>query len=648
MFFDDVLALYDKKWKVLDEAPRHFLGTIVVQYEGKYGINLNYYKLVDGQQRLVTASLLLCALRDYVGPASNLYDEINGFLVNEGQSGDLYFKVVPSLLCSDRHEYCAIVLGQRSDRVSESQISSAFARFVTRLNVELRCRELDVERLVNCIVSCMEIVHVDLNKGESPYKIFESLNAKGKHLTQADLVRNYIAMRLPTGSQEEVFGCYWKPIEDRLKEKRSTGRRGPGELTAYIRHYLSMKTHRVPNMNRVYETFRSRMIEQFNSNEEFIGEIRELHRNSKHYDRLLRPENEPDSTIQASLMRLQRAESVTAFPLAMYLYELHRQNEIQTEDFVDALALVENFIIRVFLNGGSTTGLNRLFPSLLADLDSTDILNSLKKSMANKRLYPSDNRIRQNLLTNALYDGNRRARLVFVMDVINRHLSHGTDGYTVLADTATIEHIMPQNLNDEWRDHLGPEAESIHRDFLNTIGNLTLVTQGKNSEVSDGSFATKRSSLAKHALLLNSLYFSGEIPKWDADAIRARTEYLTELILQVWPSVRELAQSVDYSGSTPAAIVFCGQRVPVSSWQDVTIKTSEIVLSKVEHSESFIAKQAGEYIQYFRHSSAKYYKIMNNGWYVYVNRSAVGHVQFCRNLLTSAGLGTENWHVEYE
>ena len=117
---------------------------------------------------------------------------------------------------------------------------------------------------------------------------------------------------------------------------------------------------------------------------------------------------------------MQKPESVTAFPLVMHLYELHSKQTIQTKEFVGALDLIENFIIRVFLNGGSTTGLNRLFPSLISELEPSNVLHSLKSAMAGKRLYPSDNRIRQNLLTNALYDGNRRARLVFVMDELNR------------------------------------------------------------------------------------------------------------------------------------------------------------------------------------------------------------------------------------
>lgn len=649
MFFSDVMALYDAEWENPDNAPKHFLGTIVVQFEGKHGIALNYYKLVDGQQRLVTASLLLCALRDTVNPTSDLYNEINGFLVNDGQVGDLYFKVVPSLMYGDRQAYSAIVRGKQNGAKSESQISTAFDRFVTLVGNAEKRNPLNVERMVNCIVSCMEIVYVDLDKGESPYKIFESLNAKGKPLTQADLVRNYIAMRLPTNSQEEIFDSHWKPIEDRLWEKRSTGRRGPGELTAYIRHYLSMKTYRVPNMNRVYETFRSRMIDSFDSDSAFIGEIKELYEHSIHYDKLLRPKNEADTAIQDSLTRLQKAESVTAFPLVMHLYELHSQKAIETTDFVGALALVENFTIRVFLNGGSTTGLNRLFPSLIEELDPSRILPSLKTAIANKRLYPSDNRIRQNLLTNALYDGNRRARLVFVMDELNRHLSQGTDGHTVLNDEATIEHILPQNLNDEWREHLGASADSIHRDYLNTIGNLTLVTQGKNSEVSNGLFNDKLDILSTHALRLNHQYFSKTIARWDAEAIRTRSAWLTNLIFEVWPAFTEPSRSEGVTGKKPMALTVCGQSFAVTTWKGMVIQMVNCLheMQLLTDCDAALHGLDGWIIDDPTGKEYRYSK-SSRGWWIFTWVWATQAVDFCGRIAQFCGLSDDEWSFTYE
>ena len=646
MFYDDVLALYKLEWENPDSAPKHFLGTIVVQYEGKHGLTLNYFKLVDGQQRLVTASLLLCALRDYVGTSSNLYNDINGFLVNEGQVGDLYFKLVPSQMYGDREAYARIVKGEAGDNSSTSNISEAFSHYVRCLQIENRRSPLNVERMVLCILSCMEIVFVDLNKGESPYKIFESLNAKGKELSQSDLVRNYVAMMLPTNEQEEVFDKYWRGIEEKLQEKRKIGK--IGELTAFLRHYLAFKTGAVPNMNRVYETFRTRITKDFQSVDAFVNEISELHRFSRFYDGLLRPANESDNQVQKSFFRLQRAESVTAYPLLLFLYDLFDQNAITKAEYCDALHLIENFIIRVFLNGGSTTGFNTLFPSLIAKLDEDAVVHTLRTAISGQRMYPSDNLIRQNLVTNTMYDSKRQSRLVFILENVNRHLSHGKGGYTLLDDVATIEHIMPQKMTREWQTYLGENWETDHRDYCNTIGNLTILSQKWNTSISNGSFAKKKAKLSNNELRLNRDYFSRDIATWNTSAIVQRANALTDVALQVWPSIRTSEATDDYTGRVPVSVKIDGLTVPVESWAEVTVRTAEMVFARVEDTASFANRHTGLRIPYFRRDKAKYYKKMNNGWYVYINRYAGSHVKFCQDLVVSSGLDAADWSVEVE
>jgi hypothetical protein len=76
----------------------------------------------------------------------------------------------------------------------------------------------------------------------------------------------------------------------------------------------------------------------------------------------------------------------------------------------------------------------------------------------------------------------------------NRYLSDGTGGYTVLSSKATIEHILPQKLTDAWKASLGEGFERTFQDYLHTLGNLTLVTQGWNSSLSNSPFSVKRSS----------------------------------------------------------------------------------------------------------------------------------------------------------
>ena len=647
MLFEDVLALYNAPWEDPEKAPKHFLGTIVVQFEGKHGLSLNYYKLVDGQQRLVTASLLLCALRDHVGRNSRLFNEINGFLVNEGQDGDFYYKVVPSQMYGDRRAYSAIISGYPNGAETESQIPLAFDRFVSRLESVSQTRELDVERLVNCIVSCMEIVHVDLNKGESPHKIFESLNAKGKPLSQADLVRNFIAMRLTTDSQEEVFNKLWLPIEDRLHEKRKTGTSGTGELTAFVRHYLCMKTGKVPNLNRVYETFRTRVKQQFDSDQLFIGEIEEMHRFSCYYDKLLRPNNEHNCKIEPSLKRLERADSVTAYPLAMHLYDLHERRQITTEDFVDTLDILENLIIRVFLGRGATAGLNRLFPSFVSRLQPPDIRRSLAEIVSRNPRYPSDARIRDHLQSFAFHSGKHRAKLVYVLERIDESLFEDGDGYAVLNSRATVEHIMPQTLSDEWRTHLGDAADHIHREFVNSIGNLTLVTQQKNSSLSADAFEIKRQALSDHVLRLNSEYFSRNISRWDDRSICDRSNYLTDIVLKLWPSVRPAGTVTDFAGKKPVRLVINGAKYPVSHWKQVRILAAERVAELVLNSRWESIADGQKHLSRNTQDQYRWTKL-SNGWWVMHFSNANDAVQFVADILHAAGLDDADWHVEVE
>ena len=105
----------------------------------------------------------------------------------------------------------------------------------------------------------------------------------------------------------------------------------------------------------------------------------------------------------------------------------------------------------------------------------------------------------------------------------------------VPVDEYTIEHIMPQNrkLSKEWQKDLGPDWERVQRDWLHTIGNLTLT--GYNPEYSDHSFALKRDmegGFRQSPLRLNDGL--GALPKWDEDKILKRADRVAVFAAEVW------------------------------------------------------------------------------------------------------------------
>src|SRR5262249_15315843 len=147
--------------------------------------------------------------------------------------------------------------------------------------------EMTAEALVTILTTSFKTVFINLDANESPYRIFESLNAKGKPLTQGDLIRNYVAMRLPVAEQEQLFNDFWSRIEDLLQEQRVVGR--IGELTAFFRHYLSMTGGALVNEKHVYSRFRDRAERELSDNATFKNEIQELWKHAQNYDALLRP-----------------------------------------------------------------------------------------------------------------------------------------------------------------------------------------------------------------------------------------------------------------------------------------------------------------------------------------------------------------------
>ena len=105
----------------------------------------------------------------------------------------------------------------------------------------------------------------------------------------------------------------------------------------------------------------------------------------------------------------------------------------------------------------------------------------------------------------------------------------------VPVDEYTIEHIMPQNenLNEPWRDALGPEWELIQEKWLHTLGNLTLT--GYNSEYSDRPFHEKRDmegGFKQSPLKVNKGL--GQIDSWNEEAIKKRADKLATLAVEIW------------------------------------------------------------------------------------------------------------------
>lgn len=614
------------------------------------------YNLVDGQQRLTTISLLLCVLRDLVWDEDHkLAKSVDKLIRNLDEDEDVKYKLLPTTKYGDRNAYVNLLEGQ-TPPACESSIPEAYSYLRNKLKQKIENGSIQPSSLYNVISKCFRVVFINLDRNENPYQIFESLNAKGKALSPADLVRNYIAMKLPVQKQEIVFQNHWAKIENWLQENRKVGKSGIGELTAFLRHYLAMTSRTLSSENYIYARFRDRCEHEFKKDDEFIEEIKTLQSFAEYYDRLLRPDNEPDWIVREALYRLDVLELSTAYPFLLRAFYAYHSEDLSKEELLDLLNVLENYLVRRHVCGEPTNFLNKMFPNLWRDIEDemeADVSFgvALRLVLADKR-YPSNQKLQESIRSRKQYDAKNQRKLCFILKNINRYMDKGRDGHTVLDGKPTIEHILPQSPVDDWKDDLGEEFDNTYREYIHTLGNLTLVTQEWNSQLSNGSFELKKKKLAQHALKINSGYFNREIGVWNESSIVLRAEQLSQSFLELWPTFGEERVTAKEQYKQPQSVTILGENISIlgKTWRQFMKTIVEwIILNRPEQFQE--ARKSLKI--YFRDdlTEEKYPKDwhqLSNGIYIYQSNSAKAHKSFCRRILQNVGISESDWELEEE
>ena len=502
------------------------------------------------------------------------------------------------------------------------------------------------------MISRLQIVFINLKREERPHQIFESLNARGMDLLQPDLVRNYLAMRLPQAEQDYAYESHWAKIESLLDDRRSN------ELTNFLHHYLARCTGQVVNQDAIYSAFRERMERDFRDEARFRAELGALHRHASFYDRLLRPHKEADKALRSHFERLNSLNRTVIYPLLLSFYDAYERELLSHAAFCDVLDLVENYLVRHFLAYGSVGGLNRMFPSLIDDSRAGDV-EHLKRRLL-KRNYPTDNLLRRDLRYRNMYTRtSKRIILVNLLSEINRNLSRGEGVETILTGNPTVEHVMPNKLTEAWRRTLGRDHERIHRELLNTLGNLTLVTQEWNSALSNSDWAYKRARLQKHGLPLNSHYFGknrpGDVSQWFEKAILARTDWLVQHFCKRWPDLasdlapedesivdpeRHPHPAFNYTNSGITSFTLRGEMTPIPghSWNNAAQLFSDLVAVPRSDFEDIASHMSGS----FSRSSGN--RKLKNGWWLrYMGSDDTA--KYLGELAEHCGLDDRDWSI---
>src|SRR5690625_837990 len=233
----------------------HFTGSIVyVAREQATNTSAEPDLIIDGQQRITTVTLILAALVERLQqlPAEQQepYDGFsprkirNRYLINDDEDGDRQYKLVLSQ--SDRDALIAILQGVKPASGLVTRVIDNYAYFQAKLaepglDLVAVCRGLD--KLI--------VVDVKLERGtDNPQLVFEAMNSTGRKLSQADLIRNYVLMDLPTKQQGKIYTAHWRPMVLEFVGASDS------KFDEFVRHYLTVKTGDIPRLSDIYEAFK--------------------------------------------------------------------------------------------------------------------------------------------------------------------------------------------------------------------------------------------------------------------------------------------------------------------------------------------------------------------------------------------------------
>lgn len=489
---------------------------------------------MDGQQRLTTIMLIylrLYRLADELKEEALKVEIFELYLINKhakvkNEEEKIKLKSTENNDIALKHIYKKVI-NNKNDFKEKSNIMDNYAFFE---------KNITKQNYKEVLSGLKSLIFIDMSldrRYDDPQRIFESLNSTGLDLSQGDLIRNYILMKLNSEDQKFIFENYWEYIEKDAKDESIN----KDMVSDFIRDFMTSEYNKIPNKNRVYEEFKEKyFINDLNEIENYLKILKEY---AGYYNKLLNPQKEDDKNIKLKLENIKNLEVNVSYPFFLRIYKDYNDKIINKNTFIDIISLIESFVFRRFICDVPTNALNKIFMTLYKQIDKNNYIKSLEEHLCKlefSQRFPKDEELIAKLKEKNIYESINQKRKMYLFEKLEQGL--GKEIVNFNETPFTIEHIFPQNPVDEWKKDLKDEDYKIMRAKLHTIANLTL--SANNGELGNKIFIEKKNMNDKNGkqgykyskLWLNE--YLKIINEWKPKNLEDRFEKIKERFLQIW------------------------------------------------------------------------------------------------------------------
>jgi hypothetical protein len=512
-FWQDLIAFGEQYPGDNIVGEEYFLGSIVLVIGGATN------QLLDGQQRLATATILLAALRDdrrvhSVAAATRLQNKyISDF---DDQSNTTTHVLTLNLYDRDffrgevQDEPATPPVRPEPALRSHSLIRRAWEYFTARIADESErlgggnaAFQWNL-RVGKVLCDHMSVVAVTSTDEDNAAAVFETLNDRGIGLSTPDLLRNLLLRRAPDSTARERIVAAWQTI---------LGIDDEASVDEFIRHYWVSHRGDV-KARKLYREIKGKIIE------EGIGSLElslDLAESAQLYRDIVRARDD-DPDLQRLLAGIRALGAKVLYPLLLSGYAAREENDVASLRSL-ASALIALFVRYNVIGGRETTVMERTVYEAASKLRDDHDFDAAVASLA--ALSPDRADFAGRFARASI---RRIATARYLLREIEHAMRQTGEVAVEGPDRVHVEHIYPQTPAGERWEH--------HAALVDRIGNLTLLSRRLNTSIKNADFATKKAAYETSDILMTR-ELAG-LDSWDAQAIDVRQEQLSRLVGEIW------------------------------------------------------------------------------------------------------------------
>jgi hypothetical protein len=475
--------------------------------------------LLDGQQRLATATILLSVIRDYL----DRYDKNAAVRLaqkymydNDDATGARWYKLTLNRYDAEffrREIQDGLETGQIVPTLeSHRLIKRVRMYFVEKFEEQYKdpgggraSFEWSL-RLMKVLLNHMSAVVVSSSDEDNASNVFETLNDRGISLSTPDLLRNLILRRAANDPQREEIIEAWRTIVEIEEDAK---------IDDFLRHYWISRNGDIKS-RKLYHEMKSVIENEENALDSLVLSL-DLQRTSLTYRQIISAKDE-DSEVRDHLAGIKMLGAKTLLPAVLSAYSVDKPAE--RKEFLGLL--VSLYVRYAVVSNLEMSKLEDVIYDLAKKLSRTGDFAAAVEAV--NEIKPTNDAFGKRFGTFQL---TRRESQRYMLQKLENHLRQqaGKTGELQISgpDRVHVEHIYPQRPERRLPDH---------QDLVNRFGNLTLLDSKLNQSIQNGPFESKRPAYEGSELLLTQDLLSHEI--WGRDSIDIRQTRLSNAALAIW------------------------------------------------------------------------------------------------------------------